>query len=90
LRQSGGEYSVERDGTGSGELTLTNDAVEPVGQTGDPCPALNAGLIEELMSISFDFAISRNGLDFIELSLADAKGKPIAAFGSQGFAGPQE
>ena len=58
LRQSGGEYSVERDGTGNGELTLTNDAVEPVGETGDPCPALDAGSIEEPMSISFDFAIS--------------------------------
>ena len=91
LRQSGsGEYSVERNGTGSGELTLTNDAVEPVGATDDPCPALDAGLIEDPMSISFDFAISRAGFDFIGLGLKDAEGNPIAAFGSQGFARPQE
>jgi hypothetical protein len=70
LRQSGsGEYSVERNGTGSGELTLTNDAVEPVGVIGDPCPALDAGLIEEPMAISFDFAISRAGFDFVGLGL---------------------
>jgi hypothetical protein len=88
--RGGGEYSVERDGTGSGELNLTNDAVEPVGETGDQCPALNARLFEEPMSISFDFAIRRNGFDFVGLSLTDAEGEPIAAFGSQGFARPQD
>jgi hypothetical protein len=38
---------------------------------------------------SFDFTISRNGFDFVGLSLTDAEGKPIAVFGSQGFARSQ-
>ena len=91
LRQSGiGEYTVERNGTGSGELSLVTDDVEPVGATDDPCPALDEGLVEEQVSIPFDFAISNDGFEFIGLGFADAQGNPIAAFGSHGIGRPQE
>jgi hypothetical protein len=91
LRESGsGEYTVERNGTGSGELNLTNDIVESVGGIDDPCPALDAGLVEESISTSFDFVITEDSLEFIGLDFKDAEGNPIAAFGSRGFARPQE
>jgi hypothetical protein len=47
-------------------------------------------LIEDPMSISFDFTFSRIGFDLVGLSLTDAEGKPVAAFGSQGCARPQD
>jgi hypothetical protein len=91
LRQSGfGEYTVERNGTGSGELSLATDAVEPVGATNDPCPSRDGGLVEEQISIPFDFAISDDGFEFIGLGFADAQGNPTAAFGSHGYGRSQE
>jgi hypothetical protein len=91
VRQSGsGEYTVERNGTGSGELNLTNDIAEPVGGIDDPCPPLDAGLLEDSISTSFEFVISEDGFEFIGLDFKDAEGNPITAFGSRGFARPQE
>lgn len=87
LKQAGttGTYSVSPNGTGRGEVRLTQDTVSTLKT--NLCTTLNEDVLAKDIQFAFDFAINVDGLDVIATSLEGPNG-PIA-IGSSGQAKPQ-
>lgn len=87
LKQAGttGTYSVNPNGTGRGEVRLTQEAASKLKT--NLCSTLNEEVLAKDIQFAFDFAINVDGLDVIATSWEGPNG-PIP-IGSSGHAKPQ-
>lgn len=80
-----GTYAVNEDGTGAVSATVVN-APAPVGTTNAPCPILGLAF-PPTVGLDIEFVIvDKETLNGLAVSLKDAGGKPIVAFGASGQA----
>lgn len=93
IRMNGdGQYTVEKNGSGSATSLVTITEILPIGEEDAPCPELPLALAPgAVIGFDFDFSIFSKGkaLNLVGTSWTDEAGNPIAAFGSSGQATKQ-